>query len=91
MFKAWQFSKYDVRKDSIFEGETLMGTPQVKEVKGATSHDRSRSQMASHQKASCFSGLLVGEILSRWLYRHLWARIRSKDVRRVCVGRLPGS
>ena len=54
-----------------------MGTHQVKEVGGATSHDPSRSQLASHYKASVSNGFLVGEILSLWL-RHLWARIGSK-------------
>ena len=74
--KAWQFSKYNVRRDTIFEVETFMGTHQVKAVGGATSHDPCRSQLASHHKASFSSGLLVGEILSLRL-RHLWARIRS--------------
>ena len=32
VYKAWQFSKYHVRRDPIFEMETLMGTHQVKEV-----------------------------------------------------------
>ena len=54
-----------------------MGTHQVKEVGGATSHDPSRSQLASHLKDSVSNGLLVGEILSLRL-RHLWARIGSK-------------
>ena len=77
VYKAWQFSKYNVRRDPIVEMETLMGTHQVKEVGGATSHDPSRSQLASHLKDSVFNGLLVGEILSLRL-RHLWARIGSK-------------
>ena len=55
-----------------------MGTHQVKEVGGATSHDPSRSQLASPYNASVSNGLLVGEILSLWL-RHLWARIGSKN------------
>ena len=54
-----------------------MGTHQVKEVEGATSHDPCRSQLASYLKASVSIGLLVGEILSLRL-RHLWARIGSK-------------
>ena len=90
VYKAWQFSKYNVRRATIFEVETLMGTNQVKEVRNATSHDPSRSQLAYHHKASFSSGLLVGEILSLRL-RHLWARIRSQDVRRVPFGRLPRS
>ena len=57
--------------------KTLMGTYQVKEVGGATSHDPSRSQMASHIKASVSNRLLAGEILFLRL-RHLWARIGSK-------------
>ena len=64
VIKAWQFSKYNVRRDPIFEVETLMGTHQVKEVGGATSHDPSRSQLVFYHKASVSSGLLVGEILS---------------------------
>ena len=32
VFKTWQFSKYNVRGDTIFEAETLMGTRQVKEI-----------------------------------------------------------
>ena len=32
VYKAWQFSKYKVRRDSIFEVETLMGTHRIKEV-----------------------------------------------------------
>ena len=91
VFKVWQFFKYNVRRDPIFEGETLMGTHQVKEVKGATSHHPSRSQLAFRHKASVSNGLLVGVILSLWLYGHLWVRIRSKDVRRVPFGRLPQS
>ena len=87
VYKAWQFSKYNVRRDPIFEVETLMGTHQVKEVGSATFHDSSRSQLASHHKASVSNGLLVREILSLWL-RHLWARVRSKDVRSVPFGRL---
>ena len=67
VYKAWQFSKYNVRRDPIFEMETLMGTHQVKEVGGATSHDPSRSQLVFQHKASVSSGLLVGEILSLWL------------------------
>ena len=47
-YKAWQFSKFNVRRDHIFEVETLMGTHQVKEVGGATSYHPSRSQLASH-------------------------------------------
>ena len=77
VYNAWQFSKYNVRRDPIFEMETFMGTHQVKEVKGATSHDPSRSQLASHHKASVSNRLLVEEILSLRL-RHLWARIGSK-------------
>ena len=87
VYKAWQFSKYNVRRDTIFEVETFMGTHQVNAVGDATSHDPSRSQLASYHKASFSSGLLVGEILSLSL-RHLWARIRSQDVRRVPFGRL---
>ena len=45
VIKAWQFSKYNVRRDPIYKVETLMGTHQVKEVEGATSHDPSRSQL----------------------------------------------
>ena len=76
VYKAWQFSKYNVRRATIFEVETFMATHQVKAVGSATSHDHSRSQLASHHKARFFSGLLVGEILSLRL-RHLWARIIS--------------
>ena len=90
VYKACQFSKYNVRRATIFEVETLMGTHQVKAVGGATFHDPSESQLASHHKASFHSGLLVGEILSLRL-RHLWARVRSKDVRLVPFGRLPQS
>ena len=67
VIKAWQFSKYNVRRDPIFEVETLISTHQVKEVGGATSHDPSRSQLVFHHKASVSSRLLVGEILSLWL------------------------
>ena len=77
VFKAWQLSKYNVRRDPIFEFETLMGMHRVKEVGGATSHDPSRSQLASHHKASVFSGLLMGKILFLKL-RHFRARINSK-------------
>ena len=77
MYKAWQFSKYNVRRDFIFEIETLMGTHQVKDVGGAISDNVSRSQLASHLKASVFNGLLVREILFLRL-RHLWAPIGSK-------------
>ena len=90
VYKAWKLSKYNVRRATIFEVETLMGTHQVKQVRGATSHDPSRSQLASHHKASFSNGLLDGEILSLRL-RHLWTRIRSQDVRRVPFGRLPRS
>ena len=48
VYKAWQLSKYNIRRDFIFEVETLMDTHQVKAVRGATSHDPSRSQLASH-------------------------------------------
>ena len=64
VYKAWQFSRYNVRRATIFEVETLMGTHQVKAVGGATSNDPSDSQLASHHKANFSSGLLVGEILS---------------------------
>ena len=87
-YKAWQFSKYNVRRDPIFKVETLIGTHEVKKVGGATSHAPSMSQLASQYKASVFSGLLEGEILSL-RRRHLLARIGSKDVRRVPFGRLP--
>ena len=90
VYFAWQFSKYNVRRATIFEVETFMCTHQVKAVEGATSHDPSRSQLVSHHKASLYSGLLVGEILSLKL-KHLWPRIRSQDVRRVPFGRLPRS
>ena len=90
VYKAWQFSKYNVRRATIFEVTTFMGTHQVKAVGCATSHDPSRSQLAFHHKASFSSGLLMGEILSLRL-RHLWARIRSQDVRRVPFGQLPRS
>ena len=88
--KAWQFSKYNVRKNFIFEMETLMGTHQVKETGGATSNDSRRSQRASHNKPIVSNRLLEEMILSLKL-RHLWARIRSQDVRRVPFGRLPQS
>ena len=45
VIKAWQFYKYNVRRDPIFEVETLMGTYQVKEIRSATSHDPSMSQL----------------------------------------------
>ena len=77
VYKAWQFSKDNVRRDPIFEMETYMATHQVNEVGGATSHYPSRSQQAFHLKASVSNRLLVGEILSLRL-RHLWARIGSK-------------
>ena len=32
VYKAWQFSKYNVRRATIFEVETLMGTHQVKDL-----------------------------------------------------------
>ena len=67
VIKVWQFSKYNVRSDFIFEVETLMGTHQVKEVGGATSQDPSRSQLVFHHKVSVSSGLVVREILSLWL------------------------
>ena len=90
VYKAWQFSKYNVIRDPIFEVETLMDTHQVKEVGGATFHDSSRSKLASYHKASISNGLLAEMILSLRL-RHLWARIRSQDVRRVHFGRLSRS
>ena len=90
VFKTWQFSKYNVWRDTVFEFETLMGTHQVKEVGTAISHDPSRSQLAFHHKASISSGLLEGQILSL-RQRQLWPRIRSKDVRRLSFGRLPRS
>ena len=34
VYKAWQFFKYNVRRDPIFEVKKLMGTHQVKEVGG---------------------------------------------------------
>ena len=77
VYKVWQFSKYNVRRDPIFEMETLMGTHQVKEVGGTTSHDPSRSQLVTRLKASVSNGLLVGEIIYLRL-GHLWARIESK-------------
>ena len=64
-----------------------MGTHQVKEVGGATSHDPSRSQLASHLKASVSNGLLVGEILS--LRLTLLGTHRIKEVGYVPFGRLP--
>ena len=67
VYKAWQFSKYYVRRDPIFEVERLMDTHHVKEVGGATSQDSSRSQLASDHKASVSYGLLMGEILFLWL------------------------
>ena len=45
VFKTWQFSNYNVRRDPIIEIETLMITHQFKEVAGATFHDYSRSQL----------------------------------------------
>ena len=30
VYKAWQFSKYTVRRDPIFEAETFMGTHWIK-------------------------------------------------------------
>ena len=77
VYKAWQFSKNDVRRDPLFEMEILMGSLQVKEVGGATFHDPSRSQLTSHLKDSVSIGLLVGANLSLRL-GHLWARIGSK-------------
>ena len=74
---TWQFSKYNVRRDPIFEVETLMGSHQVIEVGGATFHDSSEFQVVSPHKASVSNGLPMGEILSLWL-RHLWAHIGSK-------------
>ena len=70
-----QFSKYNVRRDSIFEMETLMGTHQVKEMISETSHDTSMLQQASQLKASVSTGFLEGAILSLRL-RHLWVCIR---------------
>ena len=32
VYKGWQISKYNVRRDPIFAMETFMGTHQVKEV-----------------------------------------------------------
>ena len=32
VYKAWQFSKYNVRRDPIFDVETLMATHRIKEV-----------------------------------------------------------
>ena len=32
VYKAWQFSKYNVRRNTIFEVKTLMGTHRIKEV-----------------------------------------------------------
>ena len=75
--KAWKFFKYNVRRYSILEVETLMDTDQVKELRGATSYYSSRSQLASNHKASFSNGLRMEEILFLWL-GHLWARIRSK-------------
>ena len=56
VYKAWQFFKYNVRRATIFEVETLMGTNQVKAVGSATSHDPSESQLASQHKASFLVG-----------------------------------
>ena len=77
VYKAWQFSMSIVRRDPIFEVETLMGTHQVKEVNRETFHDPRRSQLVSHHKASVSHKLLVVEIISL-KRRHLWARIGSK-------------
>ena len=55
---------YNVRSDTIFEIEILLGTHYVKEVGTAISHDFSKSQLAFYNKASISSGLLEGEIWS---------------------------
>ena len=71
----------------MFEMETLMGTLQVIELGGETFHDPSRSQLASHHKASVFNKLVVGGILSFRL-RHMG----THQINRVgCdpFGRLP--
>ena len=64
VYNAWQISEFNVTRDCICEIETLIGKIQVIEVRGATSLDPNRSQLASHYKASVSSGLLKGEILS---------------------------
>ena len=63
VYKAGQFSKYNVLKNFIFEVKTIMGTHQVKKLESATSHYTSRYQLASHYKATVSSGLQEGEIL----------------------------
>ena len=62
VIKAWQFSKFNVRRDYIFEVETLISTHQVKEMRGATSHDPIRSQILFYNTASVFSRLLVERV-----------------------------
>ena len=69
VYKAWHILKYNVRKDPIPEVETLMGTYQIKKWDVSCSgdfHYPSRSQLASHHKASVSIGLLMGAILSLW-------------------------
>ena len=56
LYKAWQFSKYNVKRDIIFEMKTFISTHQVKELGGAPSHDSSRSQLASHHKLVSLMG-----------------------------------
>ena len=43
VYTAWQISKFNVKRNPIFEVETLIGKIQVKEVGGVTSHDPNRS------------------------------------------------
>ena len=76
VYKARQFSKYNVRRDPIFEMEIFICTHQIKEVGCATFHDPSRSKLVSHLKANVSNKLLMGKILSLRL-GHFWARIRS--------------
>ena len=85
VYKAWQFSKYNVRRDSIFEVETFMDTHQVKQVGGAISHDPSRSQLAFHYKASVSIGLLVKEILSLWIITLMGTHHVKDEGQKLCL------
>ena len=75
VYKAWQFFKYNVRRNPIFIKGDIYG--HVKDLRGATFHDRSRSKLILNHKASVSNGLLVEETLFLRL-RHLWAGIGSK-------------
>ena len=59
-------------------------------IRSGDFYDPSKYQLAFHYKNSFASGFLKREILSL-KPRHLWTRIKSRNVRRVLFKRLPQS